>query len=143
MDGSMLAARREALKTAFSVRASYHPGERKQVILDLRRWHKHAEQSLGEALSASTVEKMIDEAFSRYHDWLSDKHSPNFKTIFNDRLDPKTIRRLLTCELSFRQLRRFHDSTIRLVDGFLQVMRHDPLPYFEFGDGNSRDPAPP
>jgi hypothetical protein len=79
----------------------------------------------------------------RYHDWLSEKNSANFKTLFIDRLDQKTIRSLLTCELSFRRLRRFKVGTIKLVDGFLQVMRIDPLPYLDLDGGFSRDPSPP
>ncbi len=74
---------------------------------------------------------------------MSEKHSPNFKTLFNDRLDQKTIRSLLTCELSFRRVRRFQVGTIKMIDGFLQVMRLDPLPYLDFSGEFSHDPSPP
>jgi hypothetical protein len=135
--------RRAALKSSLVVRELYYPAERLAVIRAFRLWRAEAEIVVGESLSAFAIERMIDEAFMRYHDWLSEKNSANFKTLFIDRLDQKTIRSLLTCELSFRRLRRFKVGTIKLVDGFLQVMRIDPLPYLDLDGGFSRDPSPP
>lgn len=114
---------------SFSVRNQYPTMDRFEIMEAFRQWHAETEYLLEDRLSAADIYDMIDEAFFRYHDWMSETHSANFKSVFNDRLDPKTIRELLNCELSYKRVRRFHDNSLRVVDAFLQIMKSDPLPY--------------
>lgn len=108
MDGTALSCpNRVALRASLRVQREYHTSTRIDILKAFRHWRCETERLLEDDLSSADIDRMIDEAFSRYHDWMSDKHSPNFKAVFNDRLDPKTIKALLTCELSYKRVRRF------------------------------------
>lgn len=74
------------------------------------------------------MSELLDEEFNEFGETMN-VQDVRFKTIWEEqRLDPKTIRNLLTCDLKINLL-DIHERSFRMIDAFLQIVDQNPPQY--------------
>ena len=108
----------------FSAQPSYSISERHFIVSNLRKLTAEIARSNGRRVSSQRLAGIIDDVFNEFPGWMTIRN-PFFVSVHGDRIDPKTLRNLLTCEMRLN-LMDIKVGSIRLIDVFLQIVAASP-----------------
>ena len=108
---------------SYRAQKKYLPSER-IVLLERYRYVVQRMKERGARVSPQALSDRIDDVFNTFSDWTS-INDPWFIATSRDRLDPHTIRKMLSCDVELEH-EHFQTGSLRVIDVFLQIITHDP-----------------